>query len=63
MKTRFINKIKLDKKNIPYKWIENLVSNGKIGGVMLVFIEGFSEAEIAAKKEAVKEFCKTLKDK
>lgn len=63
MKTRFINKIALDKDQIPNKWMENLVSNGKIGGVLLVFIEGFSEAEIKAKTKDIKDFCKTIKTK
>lgn len=63
MKTRFINKIPLDKKHLPYKWMENLISNGKIGGVMLVFVEGFSENEINTKVKLIKEFCETLKDK
>ena len=63
MKTRFINKIALDKDQIPNKWMENLVSNGKIGGVLLVFIEGFSETEIKAKTKDIKDFCKTIKTK
>lgn len=61
MKTRWINKIPLDKKHLPYKWTENLISNGKIGGVMLVFIEGFTETEINNKVKAIKDFCKELK--
>lgn len=63
MKTRFINKIPLSTKHLPYKWIEGLVSNGKIGGVMLVFIEGFTETEIKYKTDEIKKFCKTLKEK
>lgn len=62
MRTRYINKIPLDKDQIPNKWMENLVSNGKFGGVMLVFIEGFTETEIAYKVKSIKEFCKTLKE-
>lgn len=42
--------------------MENLISNGKLGGVMLVFVEGFSEAEINNKVKAITEFCKTIKD-
>ena len=61
MKTRFINKIGLDKKNIPYKWMENLVSNGKFGGVMLVFVEGFTQTEIDNKVKAIINFCKSIK--
>jgi len=63
MRTRYINKIALDNKNIPYKWMEGLVSNGKFGGVMLVFIEGFTEKEIKYKTGEIKKLCKTLKEK
>ena len=62
MKTRFINKIALEEKNIPYKWMEHLVSNGKIGGCMLVFLEGFSEAQINYKVKRIKDLCKILKE-
>lgn len=62
MRTRYINKIQIDQKNIPYKWMENLVSNGKIGGVLLVYVEGFTQTEIDTKTKAIKEFCKTLKE-
>lgn len=62
MKTRYINKIQIDNKNIPYKWMEELVSNGKIGGVMLVYVEGFTEKEIEYKTKEIKQFCKTLKE-
>lgn len=61
MKTRFINKIPINNKYLPNKWMENLVSNGKIGGVMLVFIEGFTELEIKEKTKKLNDFCKTLK--
>ena len=43
--------------------MENLVSNGKIGGVMLVFIEGFTETEIRYKTGEIKKFCQTLKER
>lgn len=62
MKTRFVNKIALEEKNLPYKWMEHLVSNGKIGGCMLVFIEGFSESEINRKTKQIKDFCKSIKE-
>lgn len=41
--------------------MENLVSNGKIGGVMLVFIEGFTETEIRYKTDEIKKFIKILR--
>ena len=63
MKTRYIKKIELEREHIPPNWMEKLVSNGKIGGVMLVFLEGFSESEIAYKKKVVAEFCKSIKYK
>lgn len=62
MKTRYINKIQLDSRNIPYKWMDNLVSNGKFGGVMLVFVEGFTENEIKTKVGKIKDFCNSLKE-
>ena len=61
MKTRWFNKIQIDNKNLPYRWQENLVSNGKIGGVMLVFVEGFTETEIKGKVKQIKDLCKILK--
>jgi hypothetical protein len=63
MKTRFVNKLSLDKKYLPHKWMENLVSNGKIGGVILVFVEGFTEKEIKHKTKLIQDFCKTVKEK
>lgn len=42
--------------------MENLVSNGKIGGVMLVYIEGFTQKEIEYKTKEIKQFCETLKE-
>jgi len=61
MKTRWFNKIQIDNKNLPYRWQENLVSNGKFGGVMLVFVEGFTETEIKGKVKQIKDLCKILK--
>ena len=54
-------RIKIDDKNIPYKWEENLIKNQLIGGVMLVFLEGKDKKEINKKVKLVKNYCKTIK--
>ncbi len=55
------NQIFIENKNIPYKWGENLVAEGKIGGVMLVFLEGKNKKEINEKVKAIKKFSKEFK--
>lgn len=63
MRTRFVKKIQIDRWNLPYKWMDSLISNGKIGGVMLVYVEGFTETEINTKVRLIKDFCTGLKNK
>lgn len=61
MKATIMNTIGLYPKHIPTGWMEDLVANQKIGGVMLVFVEGKDKEEIEYKTKQIEEFCKTLK--
>ena len=63
MKTKWMPKMPIDIKNMPFKWQERLLNEGKIGGVMLVFIEGISREQVGKKASEVREFCKKLKEK
>lgn len=56
-----MTRIPIDSKFIPLRWEENLVKNQKIGGVMLVFLEGKDTKEIDKKVKLTKQFCKQLK--
>ena len=60
MKRRYLPKIQMDRKHFPYNWEQNLVSNQKIGGVFLVFLEGKDTKEIDYKVKLIKDFCKTI---
>lgn len=55
-----MRKIGLYQEHIPYKWEEGLMSEQKIGGVMLVFLSGKNKTEINNKVKAIKNFCKIL---
>jgi hypothetical protein len=55
-------RIKLDNKDVPYHWKERLISEGKIGGVFLVFLEGKNSQEIKNKAKKLKVFCGGLKN-
>jgi len=61
MKTVRLPKIALEARNIPFRWMDTLVANRKIGGVLLVFLEGKNNSEIKRKVKAIKKFCKELK--
>lgn len=54
------SKIVLRDIDIPYHWQERLVAEGKIGGVFLVFLEGYTKKELQIKSKQVKDFCKTI---
>ena len=60
MSKHFNPRIKLEVKHIPYKWQERLVAEKKLGGVMLVFLEGKIKKEINDKQKKIKNFCKQL---
>jgi len=63
MSKQFNPRIKLEAKYVPYKWQENLVREQKLGGVMLIFLEGKTKKEIEAKEKEIKSFCKELNKK
>ena len=63
MSKHFNPRIKLEAKYVPYKWQEKLVREQKLGGVMLIFLEGKTKKEIKAKEKEIKSFCKELNKK
>ena len=57
-----ITRISLEEIFLPYKWMEHLVAENKIGGVLLVFLEGKNKNELREKTKEIKKFCKQLKN-
>lgn len=58
----WVDTIDLESKHLPRNWQKRLFSEGKVGGVMFIFIEGESRGVIKTKVDKIKDFCKTLKE-
>lgn len=56
-----IPKVAIDPCHMPYKWVEHLVENQKVGGVFYLFVEGDTQDEINQKIEKIKAFCNELR--
>lgn len=56
-----IGTVGIEAQYFPFKWKERLLEEGKIGGVMFVFLEGESHEEIKVKVGKIQDFCKQLK--
>lgn len=61
MKNRWRPTIRVNKKHLPKSWQEKLIKDGKLGGVLLVLVEGTSREEVDKKVVKIKEFCTNLK--
>lgn len=57
----WIDTINIESKHLPRNWQKRLFSQGKVGGVLFVFIEGESRGVIKTKVDKIKSFLKTLK--
>lgn len=55
-----IKTLPLSNELIPYKYIQDLIANQKIGGVFLVFLEGKTKRELQIKSKKIEQFCKKL---
>ena len=61
MANRWRPTIMVNKKHLPKSWQEKLIKDGKLGGILLVLVEGTSREEVDKKVIKIKEFCTNLK--